>query len=99
VSADNWAMCPRCAARRAADLARREAEVSAAYGTVPVDEFDRLRTALAEERTKRVDPTFREDYDLGLDSDEFYVRYRGRCSVCGLHKEFVHSEVLDVGDA
>jgi hypothetical protein len=48
VSADNWAVCPRCSTERSAALVAERARVAAAYGTVPVEEFDAMRAALTE---------------------------------------------------
>lgn len=68
-----------------------EAEVTAAYGKVPVDEFDALRDAYAEKERLYVNPedhnefrTFREDYEFyGADEGVVHVRYGGQCTKCG----------------
>lgn len=91
MSADNWAHCPRCTAREEKRLARREAEVQALYGTVPVEEFDKARTDLAAERTKFAarPATFREDYEIhGAESGTVTVGYHGECMDCGLDLSF-----------
>lgn len=84
MSADHWAICPRCItdAREKAE-AEREA-VMALYGTVPVAEFEAKREALNE-----VDPeqfrTFREDYEFwGAEDGEVHADYSGQCMTCGL---------------
>jgi len=76
MSADNWAICPRC-----------KAEFDAKLAELPFDE--------PPPKTSFDDYTFREDYELGVVyTGEFYVRYEGRCQVCGLKKVFKHSEQL-----
>lgn len=49
MSASNWTTCPKCAS---VARARKEAQieaVQAAYGVVPVEEFDKLRAAAAKD--------------------------------------------------
>ena len=92
MSADNWAVCPRClyCARAKAD-AEREA-VMALYGSIPVEEFDAKRAAL-----EPVDPdtyaTFREDYEFyDAELGEVHAFYKGACSTCGLSVELEASK-------
>jgi len=86
MSANNWAVCPRCRARAEDEKAGQQAAVAEAYGKVPVEEFDALRA----EASKTVDleglRTFREDWDLGVftGGDDVEVHYTGGCTVCGL---------------
>ena len=90
MSADNWAICPRCKSKRvkAADAAQRKADD--AYGKVDVEEFDRLRSearrmaaeAISESHDYR---TFREDYEIyGAEDGEVVIRYSGGCTRCDL---------------
>lgn len=50
---------------------------------------------------KRQDPspltgyyTLREDWEIGVfdGTAELYIRYVGRCTECGLHIRFIHTE-------
>ncbi len=91
MSADNWATCPQClaAAHEWQEAVQEAAERG--YGTLPLEEFDRLRV----EASKEIDPeladlsTFREDYELWVDEGfEFHVTYTGHCSRCHLHHSF-----------
>jgi hypothetical protein len=84
MSADNWAICPRCLDDAYRENNTAKAEVMAMYGTVPVEEFDAARAALPD-----VDPekfrTFREDYGFyGVEDGEVRASYSGRCQSCGL---------------
>lgn len=85
MSADNWAMCPRCSDRLAAEILAAEAKAEASYGAVSVAEFDALRQAAGDLREQKMDPTFREDYEFGGAAEgELTIDYEGSCAVCGL---------------
>lgn len=97
MSADNWAVCPACGAEaEAAKTAQHEA-VANAYGHVPVEEFDRLRS----EAAKPYEPnhTFREDYETYLDGTDVIVIYEGRCTVCGSGIKFRDSRPIEIKSA
>lgn len=97
MSADNWADCPRCAKRREEEIAHTESQINAAYGHVPVAEFDQKRADLEKLKASRPDPTFREDYEIyGAEDGVVKVVYSGRCSTCGLALKFEHEHELDV---
>jgi len=99
MSADNWAVCPRCEKKRQAKIRETEAEVAAAYGKVSVDKFDAMRESLAELRTAEPEPTFREDYEFyGVEAGVLRIDYGGSCQVCGLEQEFHHAEPLAVDE-
>lgn len=93
VSADNWAVCPKC--KELAIKAREEKMLAAgkAYGSVPPTEYLEMLKAVD---TPLVHPeTFREDYELGVMADgSFYVSYSGSCKECGLSHKFKHEEQL-----
>lgn len=84
MSASNWCVCPRCFAE-ATEAARVERErVMGLYGTVPVEEFDKARSAL-EEPDPESYQTFREDYEFyGADQRLVEASYKGECTRCGL---------------
>lgn len=99
MSANRWSKCPRCAARAEQAFAQRETQLAAAYGTVPVEEFDAMRAQLAADRAAAEDanPTFREDWEIhGTADGVAHVEYGGGCSVCGLSLEFRHDHELPV---
>jgi Fe-S cluster biogenesis protein NfuA len=97
MSANNWAVCPRCARTRASELADRAEKVRAMYGTESLEEFDRARTELATDQVKPLDATFRENYEIyGAESGVVHITYGGGCSVCGLSLTFKHELALDV---
>lgn len=95
MSADNWTVCPRCFHRKQEGVESRKAEVDAAYGKVPVDQFDAMRAEFEKYRDEPMPQNWREDYEIGLYDDgsgAFFVSYSGSCNECGLSHEFKHQE-------
>jgi hypothetical protein len=95
MSADNWTHCPQCRADAMRAKRSLEAEAKATYGKKSPEEYESLRAAAS--MTLHVEPEFREDYEIGVDSDGlFTVDYSGRCQSCGFRYAFKHSEKLKV---
>lgn len=92
MSADNWAICPRCLARAQKSAADMTASAMDSYGKVSVKEFDERRRkadAFAKDALdERQLTTFREDYEIGLYQGAIHVTYDGACATCGLALEF-----------
>lgn len=88
MSADNWAICPRCHHRALVEHeAKRQAALDS-YGTVPLAEFEELRYHADVPFDDGAYHTFREDYEFsGAEEGVIYVRYKGRCTVCNLSLE------------
>jgi len=98
VSADNWAVCPRCEKLRQEGLAAERATLDLAYGTVPLVVFDAMRAELEAKLAEHPQRTFREDYEFyGIDEGTLGVSYRGSCKTCGL--SFTLSQEHDVLDS
>lgn len=94
MSADNWTTCPRCHSDALSQRAKLSRRVQDEYGKIPIADWDKLRARA--ELPIDTNTTFREDWEIGLDeAGEFYVSYRGACSVCGLTFNFTHSQVID----
>lgn len=103
MSADNWAVCPKCVAneekrlRSVLDSAVKLRDES--YGKVPVVAFNEIH-ARAMEAERNLDAlsdrleefrTFREDYEIwGAEECAVQVGYSGGCSKCRLSLEFTH---------
>lgn len=108
MSADNWALCPRCKARKMAEFDKLRADVLAVYGEVDVAEFDRRRSAV-EATIAAFDEdtlfTFREDFEIGINNfvpnrpgvAVVYACYGGSCGQCGLEHTFTRGPI-DVYD-
>jgi hypothetical protein len=88
MSADSWAICPRCVAQARAEYDKNVEAVMATYGKVPVEEFDAARAALVAPAMGDFQ-TFREDYEFyGAEAGEVEASYSGHCSKCGLGLDF-----------
>jgi hypothetical protein len=99
MGADNWAICPRCKRRHEKQAEKMRLEADNAYGTVSVDDWKALDDAAIKAAEPFTAATFREDYELGVVGPEFYARYSGNCSECGLtHKFEVDQPVAGVED-
>lgn len=94
MSADNWAMCPKCKELADHKLEVLEDKVSKAYGQVSSEEY--LALVKKIEQPIKLEQTLREDYEIGILDEEFYVRYAGACTVCGFRYEYKHDEKLVV---
>ena len=94
MSANNWAICPKCE-----EIARevRNAAIQRVvddYGKIPRDEYTEV--VRDSEREYRPRSTLREDYEIGIRNGVFEVGYRAECEVCGLSHEFHHKEVVKI---
>jgi len=91
MSADNWTTCPKCEDVRSRIIEKAEARAASSYGSVSVEEFDRLRKEAAELRSSPLKQTFREDYEfVGADGGEVLAIYSGGCATCGIKVKFEH---------
>lgn len=98
MSADNWTLCPRCLNRIAKEVADSEAKTQAAYGKVTPGEYISMLEADKRRRDTQPDSTFREDYEIGVNDDNFVVSYSGSCGTCGLEFKYEYTEKLDVAE-
>lgn len=97
MSADNWAVCPRCERTRQDKLAADRTAVADMYGKVPVAAFDYARETLAVLEAKEPAQTFREDYEFyGAEEGVLCISYFGWCEVCGLKFEHQSEHPLPV---
>lgn len=96
MSADNWAICPRCHRRHFEKLRAGAERVKAAYGQVPVEDWDQMRTQQEEAEATPLQATFREDYEFyGAEKGEVISSYSGRCTACGLSLHFTDHHLID----
>lgn len=95
MSADNWALCPKCLAARLKKHDALEMKAMKAYGNLPVDEFKKLEAEAKDFKKKEPEPTLREDYEVCISYEgAFMVRYSGRCTAkgYGFKHSFAHDE-------
>ena len=78
MSADNWAVCPKCKIRIDKERDELIQKVSSAYGKIPAEEYLILKSQLND--YVEYPRELREDYEQGIDEyGEYGVNYRGRC--------------------
>jgi len=101
MSAKNWAVCPRCRARRQQTAQRLWDAAANAYGVVPRGEYERLYNAAAAYALRELNDdraanrTFREDYEItGADDGEVVINYSGWCTKCNLSLAIEHRHSL-----
>lgn len=97
MSADNWAICPKCILIKEQEKKELSAEIDAAYGRVSQQDY--LDMVARGKIVTPLEPTLREDYWIGLDEDNpvmFEVSYAANCSECGFKTEFHHTEIVDI---
>lgn len=94
MSADNWTKCPKCLAKSRKSLQAAKKKHMDSYGKIDPDDWIRRLAKLNadEKEVERSDePSFREDYQLGVQEDgSFYVSYSGSCRACNAVFEFKH---------
>lgn len=82
MSADNWAVCPKCAETRRVALEDAKKTLEKSYGKIPVDAYLQLREQTEKQLTELPPESLREDYSIGIYCGEFSVNYTGRCQSC-----------------
>lgn len=100
MSADSWAICPRCLSRATTERETRFQAAVDAYGKVPPDEYERLRAEAQVPINEENFRTFREDYEFyGASGGTVTASYSGHCSVCSLNLDFKHEHPFYVGES
>ena len=96
MSADNWAICPRCRERELKAHAALLKRIETEYGKIPAAEY----LALVEASQKPIQltkATLREDYEIGIWEGNFEITYRAECE-CGFAHSFQHSKKVCEAD-
>ncbi len=95
MSADNWAICPRCKEKKKVADAKRLSDVEDQYGKVSSEVYIELRQEA--DAVVSLSATLREDFDIGVDDEtgQFSVNYHCRCDMCGLQKQFEHNLTIE----
>ncbi len=98
MSADNWAICPRCLMLASSEQEARFQAAVDAYGKVPAEEYERLRAEAQQPFDEDGFQTFREDYEIyGASEGTITVSYSGHCSKCNLGLDFKHERTFYEG--
>lgn len=84
MSADNWAICPKCKkeSKKKPKIIYREA-------------CEKEYLESLKEAEELAIYSLREDYDIRIDeAGEFYIQYSAHCEICGFDKQFNLKENL-----
>ena len=94
MSANNWAICPRCNKAEDDKRAALVKRLATDYGKVSMEKYAQLQAALSAPRPAL--DTLREDWEIGMDtSGEFVVTYSCSCAKCGFAFEYADSRLSD----
>lgn len=98
MSADNWAICPRCGVTEEAFRAKTDKSLTDAYGKIDAKAYLELAESCNQQMSQYDPPcTFREDYEIHTYHDGiFCVSYSGGCTECGLTHNFNHKEKVQL---
>ena len=100
MSADNWAVCPRCLLWAKKERERKLEEAAASYGKVDRDAWLEMQASAGDAVRPEDFSTFREDYAIGVNEDgNLKVSYSGSCTACGLASSFRHETRVEALDA
>lgn len=97
MSADNWGICPKCAANTIRIKDNMKKQVDDAYGKVSSDEYLKLLKKASEPIKQEY--TLREDYEIYTNEyGKFCVSYGCSCNVCGFEYDYEYTENIFVND-
>lgn len=86
MSADNWAICPRCEERKK----KLEEEVKSLYGQISAEDYLKKVEELKVQNKDLY--TLREDYEIGIYKGQFRVDYGASCKVCGFNYSYKYND-------
>lgn len=92
MSADNWAICPKCCQQKDAKIKDLKKKIGENYGKISVGQYETLINDLHNLTDKSVGHTLREDYDIGIWNENFDISYMASCSQCGFSHTYTLSE-------
>jgi hypothetical protein len=99
MSADNWAVCPRCKLNEENAIKALDYRIEKEYGKISIDDFLVLRNE-AQQRREGLPlqkATFREDYEIfGAEDGAIEINYSGSCKCCGLSMKFTDYRPMDL---
>ena len=90
MSADNWAVCPKCKEKAERAQAKLLSRVETDYGKIAASEY----LELVEQSQQPVEElhTLREDWEIGIWKGEFRISYGASCKECGFSHSFEHKQ-------
>lgn len=97
MSADNWAVCPKCLKESQDEWAKDHEELLSKYGKIDAEEFVRLKINFPPRpEWNTTEASVREDYEIFFKNDDltFNIYYIGECIQCGWgHKHESHTHL------
>lgn len=98
MSADNWAVCPKCLKKANDDLEKAREKLNKAYGIVPSIEylkmFQETERSIESVSSYAMKAELREEYEIGIDENNFYVSYSASCQECGFKYSYQTEEKI-----
>ena len=94
MSADNWAICPKCEITHLRQQQRAFDRAQDAYGKVTSEEYEKMMNAARLQKESTIKESLREEFEIGILGMEFEVSYSGHCSKCQFDFNFSHKEKL-----
>ncbi len=94
MSAENWAICPKC---KRLDEEKRQLladQIKTSYGNLPESEY--LELVERFKAPAKIEETLREDYELGIWNKEFSISYGANCDKCGFEYSFNFSKEVGI---
>lgn len=93
MSADNWAVCPKCRQQKLEEQEELKVQARNSYGTVSIEEFENLLAKSRDENFIKTKTTLREDYEIGIDEyGHFDIKFTASCSVCKFKYNYTFAE-------
>jgi len=90
MSADSWAVCPKCKVKAEQAQANLLSRVETDYGKFAANEY--LELIEQSKQPLEMEHTLREDWEIGIREGEFHVFYGASCETCGFSHEFEHKQ-------
>ena len=100
MSADNWAICPRCHEKYVRMLEESGEAVGENYGKILPEEYIRLLAENDRLQSQEEPRTLREDYGQGINEDGWYfLNYSGECYACNWrYTKKISERVYSIGE-
>lgn len=95
MSADNWAICPKCEKDHRAAIVKLKLRAEQQYGQVSPEKY--LELLRLSQNPLELKETLRENYCIQIDNKGiFYINYSCSCQECGFSHNFEHEEQLNI---
>ena len=95
MSADNWAICPKCKKFELQHKKQLKKDAKKLYGKISSKDYLQLFKEIPDKIACL--ETLRENYEMGVDiHGEFYISYDCFCDKCGFTHSFSHKKRLSL---